>query len=429
MPICRSLLILAATAVLATAAETPPAPAPSELTITAGQSVQYRFAFRGTGLTYSASGLPAGMRIDPATGTIQGNPAAAGSSEVAITAANKAGAVQIRLRITVLAAPKAAPAAKTPPPPPPPAASGKEEEEDVADPMLASGAPLSPWTDNQRRVIHHWFLPGAAALDEGDWYYRISHVARVGYDEQPRTNLLGLDDDVRLGLTVGWSPAKATTLTVQRVNGRDLALEPVDGKPVGYDTFDILGQLQLLDQRGTRGLWSGPCDLSLVAGVSWMLRNHGSGDTSLDIGLIAERDFLADRLRLGVGLVHAGLSAYDAAVGSGPGNKLFPDEQDYLASQGAPVAKMPNDTTAVPITLRFALGQHWYLLGEAVIPISGWDTGKGPAYAAGFAIDTNTHEFSFIVTNTANAAFNSVITGAAREKSLPFFAFAISAYF
>lgn len=279
---------------------------------------------------------------------------------------------------------------------------------------------MAPWTDNQRRVIHNWFLPGAATLPDGDWYYRISHVARKGYDEEPRTNLMGLDDDVKIGFMIAWAPSKTVTLSLQRVNGRDLAVPTYDGKAVQYDTWDTLAQVQLLDQRGVRGLWDGPCDLSVIAGTSWMLRNHGTGDTSLDLGVVAERDLFGDRLRLGVGLWRAGLSAYDGAVGgTGQTDKAFPDETGAAAQNG---------TSSLGLTARFALGQHWFLLAEAVQPIAGWHTATGPSLATGLAFDTNTHEFAIYVTNTANAAFNSVLTGGAQEMALPFFAFSITAY-
>ncbi len=332
--------------------------------------------------------------------------------------------LMLLLGFTALLAPGAeVTKAKAPPPPAPPA-----EEEDEADPMLASGSPMYPWTDNQRRVVHHWFLPGATSLPEGDWYYRISHVARDGYDREPRTNLFGLDDNVKMGLTLGWSPIKAVTVTVQRINGRDLAVEDVDGGKVQYDTFDVLAKFQLLDQRGVRGWRKGPCDLSLIAGQSLMFRNHGNGDGSLNLGVIAERDVMEDRLRLGVGLVRAGLSAYDGAIGHGAGDKLMPDEQDYLSAQGAPYQPAELATMSIPLTARLAIAEHWCLLGEAIIPVQGWKTEGGPSLATGFAYNTNTHEFAFILTNTANAAFNSVITGGSKVGSLPFFAFSITAY-
>ncbi len=409
------------------AAADPPAAAPHAFTIKTGEAFSFTPNFRGAGLSFDAQGLPAGLHLDPVKGTISGRPDEPGTYAIAITAANRGGKAVSKVSLTVTGtavaaakppAPAPAPAkAKAPPPPPPPA---DEEEEDEVDPMLASGTPLSPWTDNQRRVIHHWFLPGAATLPVGDWYYRISHVARKGYDEELRTNLLGLDDDVKIGFMVAWSPAKATTLSLQRVNGRDLAVPTHDDKAVQYDTWDLLAQVQLLDQRGVRGLWQGPCDLNVVAGTSWMLRNYGTGDTSLNLGVVAERDLFNDRLRLGLGLWRAGLSAYDGAVGgTGQGDKSFPDETDPADQNG---------TSAVSLTARIALGQHWFLLAEAVKPVGGWHTKTGPSLATGLAYDTNTHEFAIYFTNSANAAFNSVVTGGAQEMALPFFAFSITAY-
>lgn len=390
-------------------------PTAHTFTVESGEAFSFTPNFQGSGLDFTVEGLPPGLHQDPVKGTISGRPEQPGAFSIAIIASNAAGQAISRVVLTVTGTAAAQEAAPPPPPPPPAAAS----EEDEADPMLASGAPLALWTDNQRRVIHHWFLPGAATLPDGDWYYRISHVARKGYDEEIRTNLLGLDDDVKIGFMLAWAPANAVTLSLQRVNGRDLAVPTHDDKAVQYDTWDTLVQVQLLDQRGVRGIWNGPCDLSLVAGTSWMLRNYGSGDTSLDLGVVAERDLFNDRLRLGVGLWHAGLSAYDAAVGTGEADKKFPDELD-------PAAR--NSTTALGLTARLALGQHWFLLAEAVQPIAGWKTQTGPSLATGLAYDTNTHEFAIYFSNSANAAFNSVLTGGAQEKALPFFAFSITAY-
>ncbi|HAT09898.1 MAG TPA: hypothetical protein DCS97_04750 [Planctomycetes bacterium] len=414
----------------------------TELTVTAGSLFSYRPAFNGQPLDYRGENLPAGVAVDPATGLLRGKPLQTGVFDGSIIARGATSQARLRFRLTVLpgsatiaavadtpATSGTAPGSEPAPGGAPPAYAGGEEE-DEADPMLAAGgAKLSEWTDNQRRVIHHWFLPGAATLPGGDWYYRISHVARNGYDEDVRTNLLGLDDNVKIGFMVGWSPVETTTLTVQRINGRDLAVAaPAVGEKVSYDTYEFLGTWQLLDQRGVRGLWSGPCDLSLVAGWSWMLRNHGTGDVSLDLGVVAERDLFNDRLRLGVGLFHAGLSAYDQGLATGPSDKLFPDEQDYLVSQGTTVKPTANGTSSLALTARVALSQHWFLMGEGIVPLSGWDTEEGPAYAAGLGYDTNTHEFAIYFSNTANAAFNSVLTGGAQPMALPFFAFSITAY-
>ncbi len=413
---------------LVAAALTAADPAPvgtHSFTVKTGDAFSFTPGFRGDGIVFAVEGLPPGLHLDPVRGTISGRPLQPGTFAVAIIAKNIKGSATSHVELTITGEPiGGAPVAAQPPraagPPPPPPAAGGNEEEDEVDPMLSSGSPLAPWTENQRRVIHHWFLPGAATLPDGDWYYRISHVARKGYDEEWRTNLLGLDDDVKIGFMVAWSPAKAMTLSLQRVNGRDLAVPTHDNRAVQYDTFDTLLQVQLLDQRGVRGLWSGPCDLSLVAGTSLMLRNYGTGDTSLDFGVVAESDLFDDRLRLGVGLWRAGLSAYDGAVGgTGETDKKFPDETGAATQSG---------TTGLGLTARIALGQHWFLLAEAVSPIAGWKTQTGPSLAAGLAYDTNTHEFAIYFTNTANAAFNSVITGGAQEMALPFFAFSITAY-
>jgi hypothetical protein len=416
----RLVPLLLATACLVAADPAPPTP--HAFTVRAGEAFSFTPNFRGGGITFSSEGLPAGMHQDPVLGTISGRPEKPGTYAITIIAKNTLGSATSRVALLVTGTPTTTAAAvakpHAPPPPPPPAA--EDEEEDEVDPMLSSGTPLAAWTDNQRRVIHHWFLPGAATLPDGDWYYRISHVARKGYEEEPRTNLMGLDDDVKIGFMVAWAPLKAVTLSLQRINGRDLAVPTHEGKAVQYDTYDMLAQVQLLDQRGVRGMWDGPCDLSVVAGSSWMLRNYGTGDASLDLGVVAERDLFNDRLRLGLGLWRAGLSAYDAAVGGiGPVDKAFPDENGAAAQNG---------TTAIGMTARFALGEHWFLLGEAVQPIAGWKTERGPSLAAGLAYDTNTHEFAIYFSNTANAAFNSVLTGGAQEMALPFFAFSITAY-
>ncbi len=408
---------------------------PHLFTVDAGKDFAFTPRFSGPGLTFGVGSLPDGLTFDPATGTVRGRPGIPGTYVIAITASNRGGTATSRIRLSVSgradrdtapapdAAPDAAPvAAAVPPPPPPPAApvGGEDEEEDVEDPMLASGSALAPWTDNQRRVIRNWFLPGAASLPAGDFYYRISHVGREDLAESPRTNLVGLDDDVKIGFMLGWSPVRSLTATLQRVNGRDLDVPTVDGEAVQYDTWEVLLQWQVLDQRGVRGMWSGPCDLSVVAGTSWMLRNHGAGDTSVDVGVVAERDLFDDRLRLGVGLWRAGLSAYDAAVGgTGGPDKKFPDEIGAAEDSG---------TTALGLTARFALGQHWYLLAESAIPVGGWKTDEGPSLATGIAYDTNTHEFAILLSNTANTAFNGVLTGGAKEMALPFFAFSITAY-
>jgi hypothetical protein len=321
-------------------------------------------------------------------------------------------------------------AAAEPAPRPAPAPTVAAEEEDEADPMLAVQQPVFPWTENQRRTIYNSLLPGAATLPSGDWYYRISHVAREVYDEDMRTNLLGLDDNVKIGLMVGYGICTDVDVTLQRVNGYDLQIEPVQpGLPTRFDYYEGLLTWRCLEQYDGGAAFGGLADVAVIAGATVMARNGGQGDTSIDLGLIAERNFLDDRLRLGLGVVHAGLSMYEATMGKGPPTKLTPPEYDYLVETGAPPAVEPRmSTTAIPFTAKYAITPRWALFAEAIFPVTGYKTGCGPTLATGIRLNTNTHEFSVLFTNSANETFNSVIAGGNQDWNVNLFAFTISAY-
>jgi alpha-galactosidase len=53
----------------------------------------------GTGKTFTAAGLPAGMAIDSSTGIISGTAPAAGTYNVSVTAAGSTGTAQGTLKI------------------------------------------------------------------------------------------------------------------------------------------------------------------------------------------------------------------------------------------------------------------------------------------------------------------------------------------
>lgn len=72
----------------------PPAPiiaGPSSANGTFGQPFSYAIAASGNPISYGATGLPAGLVLDPTSGTISGAPAAAGIFDVTLSATNAGG--------------------------------------------------------------------------------------------------------------------------------------------------------------------------------------------------------------------------------------------------------------------------------------------------------------------------------------------------
>jgi hypothetical protein len=418
-----SIALLLAAAAAACAAEGAPPIAPHHLRADAGRAFAWTTHFTGMPTAYRAEGLPPGLVVDPRSGAVGGVPTTPGTWTAAVYARNAKGEGVSRLVIEVVGG-------AAPPPPPPPAASGGEEE-DTPDPALTQKVKQFDWTDMQRRTVINCLLPGAASLGGRQWYYRVSHVAAETYDGDLRTNLLGLDDSVKIGIAVAYGLTDSIDLTLQRVNGYNLSLAPrSSSEPAKFDYYDLLAKWKFADQRGSDGSDGGFADISLIAGVTYMLRNTGSSDMSLDAAVIAERDLFNDRFRLGIGIAHAGLSTYEATPDHGPGRKILPAEYDYLSSQGAqPAHKDPPSTTSIPVTCKVALSRRVALLGEAIFPIDGYETGEGPSLAAGLRLNTSTHEFSFYLTNTANVAFNGVLTGGNSRNDVNLFAFSISSYF
>jgi DNA/RNA endonuclease G (NUC1) len=76
---------------------------PFTATAALGVAFNYQITAGSNPTTYLASGLPAGLSIDPLTGLISGTPTSAGNSSVSITASNASGSDTKTLNITVLA--------------------------------------------------------------------------------------------------------------------------------------------------------------------------------------------------------------------------------------------------------------------------------------------------------------------------------------
>jgi PKD repeat protein len=66
-----------------------------------GLPFSYQIAGSGNPTSFGASGLPAGLSVDPASGLITGTPAAAGTTVVTITATNAGGTGTVSLTITI----------------------------------------------------------------------------------------------------------------------------------------------------------------------------------------------------------------------------------------------------------------------------------------------------------------------------------------
>lgn len=311
-----------------------------------------------------------------------------------------------------------------------PSATVDDDEKDVVDNNLSKNITLQPWTENQRRSVENTLLPAASTVTPGTFHYRILHVAREAWYEDTTTNLMGLDDSVKIGFLLGYGIAKNFDVNVQRTNGRTLQLNTV-GKPVNMDYWDVLFKYKWCDQNDSHLDYGGLFDAALVLGGTELLRNHGGSDFSLDAQVVVERNFFNDRLRLGIGVAYAGLSVYESVSHLGPSLKLLPDEYAALT----PAAKLSagdaphNGTVAIPISVKVAVSERWQLFGEAVFPKVGYRTGYGPAAVAGFRYNTHTHEYSFYVSNTANVSFNGVVSGGADHvTNLPFFGFSIVAH-
>lgn len=76
---------------------------PFTVTAAVGVIFNYQITASNNATTYLAGGLPAGLSIDPLSGLISGEPTAAGSSSVSITASNASGSDTETLTIIVLA--------------------------------------------------------------------------------------------------------------------------------------------------------------------------------------------------------------------------------------------------------------------------------------------------------------------------------------
>lgn len=303
--------------------------------------------------------------------------------------------------------------------------------EDTPDPSLVQNQEKQPWTDTMRRTTRNEFLPSAMTLPEGTWYFRVTHVAQIPYYEEPLTNLVGLDSFVKIGLLVSYAPTSHLDLSLERVNGTTLQIDTDQDRATEYDSWELTAKYQFMDRFGSRPFIDGWLDASVYGGMTAMLQNRHTSDseTSFNFGLAIERDLFNDRLRLGTGVVASSRSMFEAAQ-FGALAKMTEGEYKYLQSQGqAPIMAYERGTVAVPVTAKVAITKNVQVLGEAVFPIEGWETGEGPSLLGGLRYSGRTHEYTIFFSNTCNTLINSSITGGSSKQNLGLFGFAISVFF
>lgn len=304
------------------------------------------------------------------------------------------------------------------------------ETGDVPDPMAGQEEGLQPWTYNMRRSPMHVLFPGAATIPKHDFYGRFTHVSREsmnnkmgsGQQTEPFHNLLGLEDNVRIGMLLGYGLTDRWDVWVQRTNGRTM-LKDWSGDSASFDYWDVMTKYHLLDE------YEQGVDLSVYGGITYMMEDNEAGNTSVNAGLTVERSFLSDRVRLSTGVLYASLSAYEETTVSDPDNDVAMTKQ-MPGELPSPYLSSGDDyTLSIPVGLSLALTNHWQLFTEGIFPVAGYDTGKGPTLAFGGRYVTNTHEFALFFMNSANNSFNSLLTGGYRRDRIDQFGFSISIYY
>lgn len=312
------------------------------------------------------------------------------------------------------------------------AASGGDPDAagDVIDPLAAREEGLQPWTHSMQRSPMRVLFPGTATIPKHNVYGSFMHVSREsvnnkvssGDETDPFHTLFGLDDNVRIGILLGYGITDRWDAWIQRTNGRTV-LKDWSGDAASFDYWDVMTKVRFLDQH-EHGI-----DLALYGGITYMMEDDESGNTSANAGITLERSLLRDRLRLSTGLLYSSLSAFESTsvtnqTGDVALTKRLPGEMPSPYR-----AEGDNHTVAVPFGLTLALTRRWQAFVEGIAPVDGYDTNKGPTLALGGRYATNTHEFAVYIANSANNSFNSILTGGYRNDRIDQFGFSISIYY
>ena len=301
---------------------------------------------------------------------------------------------------------------------------------DVVDPLVGQEGKLQPWSESMRRSPMHVLFPSAITIPRQDVYGRFVHVSResinnkMGSGEQtePFHNLLGLENDVRIGILFGYGITDRWDAWVQRTNGRTM-LKDWSGDTASFDYWDAMTRFRLLGEE-EHGV-----DLAVYGGITYMMEDDESGNTSLNAGLALERSFFNDRLRISTGLLYASLSAFEETSVTDPSDDIALTKQMPGEVSSPFLVEDDDHTLAIPVGLTLALTSRWQAFAEGIFPIDGYETGKGPTLAFGGRYVTSTHEFALYFMNSANNSFNSILTGGYRDDRVDQFGFSISIHY
>jgi len=292
-----------------------------------------------------------------------------------------------------------------------------------------------PWSSNMKRLPHTVLAPTATTIPEGDFYGRFVHNAQQSMNNPNDAfhDMLGLENDVKVGIMVGYGINDRWDVTIQRTNGRESYINKDSVLPnieeESYDLWEIMSKYRLLDE-GKHGI-----DLSVTGGTTYFWgRDSGNDEYSLNLGILVAKSFFEDRLRIGSGALYASLSDFETFVSDSNSenrdktpNKRYKNAFDFnndnFQSYG------PDHTLALPLNFTLALNKNNQLFLDSILPLDGYYTDNGAGLALGYRYNTSTHVYSIYLSNTPNNSFNSAITGGAIENKLNLFGFSVSIFF
>ena len=288
-----------------------------------------------------------------------------------------------------------------------------------------------PWSTNMKRAPHTVLAPTATTVAKGDFYGRFVHNAQQSMNNANDAfhDMFGLENDVKVGIMVGYGLTDRWDITLQRTNGRENYVDKDFEFNNSYDLWEVMTKYRLLDE-AEHGF-----DLSVTGGTTYFWgRDSGHDEFSLNLGVLVAKSFFEDRLRVGSGALYASLSDFETFVSDSSSenrdktpNKQFKDEFDFnnddFQSYG------PDHTLAIPLNFTVALNKNNQLFLDSMLPIDGYDTDNGAGLALGYRYNTSTHVYNIYLSNTPNNSYNSAITGGAIENKLNLFGFSVSIFF